>query len=329
MYTTEEKVWMVRQVAAGHSYREVSELFHTAFPNCTRPSHTMIMRMNERFTRTGNVHFHRAGAHQHRRTSTMELAVLASVHTNPHASSCEMAAMTGTSQRSVFRFLHKHTYKSYKIHLSQELRPGDVARRLDFAQTMLEQCDEEPDFVRNILFTDEAGFNLNCTPNKQNVRMWARENPREVYPAHTQYPGRVNVWAGMLNGSILGPIVIDSTLMGETYLALLENEISAALAKVDPGAELWWMHDGCLSHNYGPAKDFLHAAFPHCVIGTNENPIAWPARSPDANPCDYILWGHIESRIYQRQNPFRNVQDLRTAIEDCCAQITNGQLAAV
>jgi hypothetical protein len=200
---------------------------------------------------------------------------------------------------------------------------------MEFACAMLELCEEDPNVVRNIIFTDESSFRLHGTPNRQNFRMWAQENPRNVYAARTQYPGRVNVWAGILNGTILGPIFIDGNLTGPKYLDLLETEISAKLADVDNGVELWWMQDGCPAHNYGPAKEFLHDAFPGRVIGTNEEPIPWPARSPDANPCDSFLWGHINSKIYRREIPFANVHDLQAAIEDCCARITPAQLAEV
>ncbi|GBO01650.1 hypothetical protein AVEN_273261-1 [Araneus ventricosus] len=27
-------------------------------------------------------------------------------------------------------------------------------------------------------------------------------------------------------------------------------------------------------------------------------PITWPPRSPDLNPCDFFLWGHLKSLVY-------------------------------
>lgn len=331
MYSTKEKVWWVEKCGAGYSYHQVSELFPASFPGRPKPSHTTIMRCYKKFKETGCVNVHPNVTNRPQRESANELVVLAAVNANPAASSREMERMTGVSQRTVLRVLHKHKYASYKVHLSQQLTPEDIPRRLEFASQMLEMCDADPGFVRNIIFTDESSFTLNHAPNRQNVRTWSQTNPHEVYAAHTQYPGRLNVWAGIFNHAILGPVIIDGTLTGEKYLSLLETEISERVAAVDTCAELWWMHDGCPAHNYRPAREFLQHAFPNHVIGTYEQPIAWPARAPDLNPCDTFLWGHIKSTIYRssRGAPYPNLQALQCAIEECCANITHTQLAAV
>ena len=38
----------------------------------------------------------------------------------------------------------------------------------------------------------------------------------------------------------------------------------------------------------------------------------WPPRSPDLNPCDFYLWGHLKSVVY---NPLPNtIEDLKVNI---------------
>ena len=38
----------------------------------------------------------------------------------------------------------------------------------------------------------------------------------------------------------------------------------------------------------------------------------WPARSPDLNPCDFHLWGHLKAVVY---NPLPNtLEDLKANI---------------
>ena len=38
----------------------------------------------------------------------------------------------------------------------------------------------------------------------------------------------------------------------------------------------------------------------------------WPPRSPDLNPCDYFLWGHLKALVY---NPLpKTMDDLKANI---------------
>ena len=110
-----------------------------------------------------------------------EVVVLASVSANPRQSTRQMAQKTGLSQSTVHRTLRKHKYRPFKTHKSQELRPGDAERRLEFAMSALEMIDEDPDFVRKIIFTNESSFTLQYAPNVQNTRYWTQENPYNVY----------------------------------------------------------------------------------------------------------------------------------------------------
>ena len=41
--------------------------------------------------------------------------------------------------------------------------------------------------------------------------------------------------------------------------------------------------------------------------------IGWPARSPDLNPCDYFLWGHLKSKVYYIKSP-QSFKQLKHAI---------------
>ncbi|KYN29267.1 hypothetical protein ALC57_01390, partial [Trachymyrmex cornetzi] len=47
----------------------------------------------------------------------------------------------------------------------------------------------------------------------------------------------------------------------------------------------------------------------------------WPLRSPDLNPLDYFLWGHLKSLVYT--TPIENENDLRNRIVASCEAIRN------
>ncbi|KAJ8956064.1 hypothetical protein NQ318_016515 [Aromia moschata] len=85
---------------------------------------------------------------------------------------------------------------------------------------MAHRCQDNPLFIKNIIFSNEAKFE---TVNKQNCRYWCIENPHWIMEANTQYPEKVNVWAGIINSQIIGPYLFDGTLTGARYLDVLQN----------------------------------------------------------------------------------------------------------
>ncbi|KAJ8941495.1 hypothetical protein NQ318_005218 [Aromia moschata] len=73
---------------------------------------------------------------------------------------------------------------------------------------------------------------------------------------HTQNPEKVNVWAGIIGENIIGPFFIDVNLNGETYLALLRNNVVPTMANLYPaegnpqlpGNAIWFQQDGPPAH---------------------------------------------------------------------------------
>jgi hypothetical protein len=52
-----------------------------------------------------------------------------------------------------------------------------------------------------------------------------------------------------------------------------------------------------------------------------EGPPAWPPRSPDLNPLNFCLWGHLKTRVYA--GPVDNEEALHHRIMDACRTIRN------
>jgi hypothetical protein len=50
-------------------------------------------------------------------------------------------------------------------------------------------------------------------------------------------------------------------------------------------------------------------------------PVPWPPRSPDLNPVDYCVWGHVKSLVYT--SAVDAVEELQHRIEGACQQISN------
>jgi hypothetical protein len=68
---------------------------------------------------------------------------------------------------------------------------------------------------------------------------------------------------------------------------------------------MWFIHDG--THFSGIARQYLNDHIPGKWIGRN-GPVAWTPHSPDLNPIDFYLWGHVKNEV--RSTPVTNVDEL-------------------
>jgi hypothetical protein len=64
----------------------------------------------------------------------------------------------------------------------QAITPDDRVARKEFAVTMLEKLDEDNDFLRKIMFSDEATFHVSGKVNKQNIPSYLDTLENVVYP---------------------------------------------------------------------------------------------------------------------------------------------------
>jgi hypothetical protein len=74
-----------------------------------------------------------------------------------------------TVHRTLHKRLHLHPHK---VQIVQQLKPDDKPSRQKFAVEMLDRIDTNPQFLGNILFSDEATFHLSGFVNWHNVRIW-------------------------------------------------------------------------------------------------------------------------------------------------------------
>ena len=77
---------------------------------------------------------------------------------------------------------------AFKIKLTQEIKPPDHLKRGNFSNWALEKLEENEEFHRKIIFSDEVHFWLNGFVNKQNMRYRSATNPNVLLkaPLHPQ-----------------------------------------------------------------------------------------------------------------------------------------------
>lgn len=116
----------------------------------------------------------------------IEINVLAYVNVNATDSLREIAQELDTSRETVRRILKKHNYRSFKYNLHQHLYDTDEARRIQYCTWLLNKNNDDNNFVKSILFTDESRFCNNAMFNRQNSRYWSQNNRRLVRPGRFQ-----------------------------------------------------------------------------------------------------------------------------------------------
>lgn len=236
--------------------------------------------------------------------------VLDRFRNNPRTSSRLVANQAGCSQSTVIRIAHSNNLHPFKFTKVQHLRPEDPPRRLDFCHWIIPQQQQNPDFMRSILVTDEKGFSREGTFNAHNQHYWAEENPRQKFLRGYQQKFSVNVWAGILGDNLLGPYILPHRLNGDAYLIFLQEVLPELLEDVAPlqlNWNHWFQHDGCPAHYAAHVRAHLNTVYPDRWIGRG-GPVAWPARSPDLTPLDFYLWGAMEDHVYA--TPVESEEDL-------------------
>jgi len=120
---------------------------------------------------------------------------------------------------------------------------------------------------------------IDITAESDNIPHW-------MLKTRTQYSQKLNVWAGMLNNTLIGSFFIDESLDAAKYEDMLKNEILPAIRRIvrDNFAYTWFRQDGAGSHySRGVLRNFLDMEFPNRWIG-RRGEIEWSPRSFDLSP---------------------------------------------
>ena len=138
------------------------------------------------------------------RTPANIVSVAHSVAENPCLSIPRRSLELGISQTTLHWILYKDLcIKAYKIQLKQKLKPADHEQRRVFANWVLEMHENEPDFHRKIIMSDEVHFHLRDNVNQQNCRICGSEIPKMII-GKSLYPQSETVRCGFWAGGIIG-----------------------------------------------------------------------------------------------------------------------------
>ncbi|CAK9802718.1 Histone-lysine N-methyltransferase SETMAR [Anthophora quadrimaculata] len=232
---------------------------------------------------------------------------------NPRKSIRKISASTGIKKSTVHVILkNKLNFHPYKVQIVQSLKENNYALRETFSRTMLERF-RTARTLGNILFTDEAHFHIDGCVNKQNMRYWSLDNPRERHQKRL-HCSKPTVWCAISALGIIGPYFFNQreTVTAEVYCRMIDEFMLPQLQLL-PGYNnrTLFQQDGATPHTARVSMEKLRAIFPKKLI-SKYGDIPWPPRSPDLTPCDFFLWGYLKSKVYS--NSPRTIQALQENI---------------
>jgi hypothetical protein len=123
-----------------------------------------------------------------------------------------------------------------------------------------------------------------------------QQNPCNNHQKHL-HSEKVIVLCGVASFGVIGPYFFEDeegravTVNSACYTEMLHTFLEPELQRL--GAEnqtLWFQQDGATAHTARTAMRVLNEMFPVRVISRRGN-IEWPARLPDLNTCNFLLWG--------------------------------------
>jgi hypothetical protein len=94
---------------------------------------------------------------------------------------------------------------------------------MEYGELMLGWHKDFPQLFENILWSDEAVFNVGGFVNRHNCHYWSMHDPSTV--DKMQNRPKVTVWCGMMAISVIGPYLLRDTMNSKCYLQMLQGYV--------------------------------------------------------------------------------------------------------
>lgn len=281
--------------------RAAQREYQRRYPNRRVPNRAVFSGTYRRLAEHGNV-TRRVGAGPVEINNEVTEEILERFEADPTLSTRQLAHDLGVSRWKVWSTVRRMALHPYHYTPVQGQHEQDPQQRVQFCRFLLETDIDDETFLSRILWTDESKFDRQGITNFHNLHYWAPENPHLRRTTNFQRRFSVNVWMGIIGGTLIGPHFFPDTLDGRSYEAFLRDNFEELLDDVPLAnrQDMVFQHDGCPAHFYRPIQDLLNQRFPNRWIGRG-GPIPWPARSPDLTPLDFYVWGTTKELVYSTE----------------------------
>ena len=302
-----QRVFLVKKFYELKVISLVQQAFRREYPKEDIPGNPTIKNIISNFEKYGSVAHvppRKKNPGQKRVTAKNDLEKLVSEF--PNLSIRKAASAVGVSPTLVYHIFHDDLHlKPYKFHQWHKLEQGDYGKRLNFADWWLKLPKAAPEYM---ICCDEAYFYLTLPVNNQNNRQWSETQPYigVETPLHDQ---KILVWCAISVNRVFGPYYFENSVNQHNYLEMLKNFFWPKMLKTADYQKYYFQQDGAKPHTALSVQNWLKGKFGQKLIDKD----LWPPRSPDLNPCDFFLWGHLKSRVY---NPLpKTLDELKVNLE--------------
>ncbi|KAA6369017.1 MAG: putative transposable element tc3 transposase, partial [Streblomastix strix] len=134
----------------------------------------------------------------------------------------EVSAKAALSLSSTERIKLRLGLKSYRMQRRHALLPTDLPTRKAACEALLLQQQNNKQFKRRLIFTDECSFQLGGTVNTYNCYYHSLENPH--YTADVPHKqGSLMVFCGVCAECVFGPYFIHDNVDQNVYQSIIDD----------------------------------------------------------------------------------------------------------
>ena len=330
-YTPDQKLFCVMSKNKGATTDQIRQEFSEKWPTKNPPTRKSIFNFEKQLNEKKNLADQRKGKSGRRFTVRTQENIQSVKHLlesekdrkpDQPGSSCRRNMMN-ISKSSFNRIVLKDlSWRPYKIIRRQKISPANADMRLQMGRFL---ASKPKRYFENLIVSDEAWFTMGGhVMNRKNNVLYARCGqgvPQQWFTEAEQSHDKVMVFCLLAGGGEkFGPFFFkkDKTIDSHSYKWLLAHQVIPEIKQrlgMDRFNQAIWQQDGAKPHQAHIVMDWLDQVFGDRMLALKARQgMFWAPASPDMNPCDFFLWGHMKELVY-RPMP-ANMLDLKRKITE-------------